>query len=75
MTITVTVSINAKVENEEGKILQSCIRADRLEEDLKGLNQQLIEILGEMVLASFEEKLKVGKYREGVSIRTEARRY
>ena len=75
MTITVTVSINVKVENGEGKNLQSSISTDRLEEDLKGLNQQIIEVMGTMVLAGVEAKLKAGEYREGVSIRTEARRY
>ncbi len=75
MTITVTVSINVKVENGEGKNLQSSISTDRLEEDLKGLSQQITEVMGAMVLAGVEAKLKAGEYRAGVSIRTEARKY
>ena len=75
MTITVTVSLNVKVENGDGKNLQSNISTNRLEEDLKGLSQQITKVMGKMVLAGVEAKMKAGEYREGVSIHTEARRY
>ena len=70
MTITVRLSISVEIENGERKNIQAQIRADNFENDMKQLCQEVIEVTGQEVLAGYEAKLK-----EGVSIRTEARRY
>jgi hypothetical protein len=70
MTITVRLSISVEIENGERKSIQAQIGADNFENDLKQLCREVIEVTGQEVLAGYEAKLK-----EGVSIRTEARRY
>jgi hypothetical protein len=75
MTITVKLSIHVELENGEGKSVQSQIKADSFEKDLKQLCQQVIEVTGQQVLAGYEAELKAGQCQGGVSIRTEARRY
>jgi len=75
MTITVTLSIHVEIESGEKKIIHAKVRAEDFESDLKQLCQNVIQVTGQAVMAGYEAKLKAGEYREGVSIRTEARRY